>query len=178
MKYFINKIIVVEGKEDVCYLSSFVEAEYIITNGYDIPFEEIEYINEASKHKEILVLVDPDQAGREIEKKLKSKLIKATYLSVNIERCIRGEKSGVAECLKEEILRVLKPHFSSKNMQNSLDLPGNLSKLDLTDKTLREYLSKKYHLGKCNLKKLPQRLATLEIPLEELETTIKEFYGD
>lgn len=178
MKYFINKIIVVEGKEDVSYLSSFIEAEYITTNGYDIPREEIEYINEASKHKEILVLVDPDKAGREIEEKLKTKLVKATYININISSCTRGEKTGVAECESEEILRVLKPHFSSKNTQKTRKLQGNLSKLDLNDKELREYLSKKFRIGKCNLKKLMIRLETLEITDEELETAIKEFYGN
>ena len=84
MKYFINKIIVVEGKEDASYLSSFIEAEYVITNGYDIPKEEIDYLNEASKHTDILVLVDPDEAGRQIEEKLKALLVKATYLCVDV----------------------------------------------------------------------------------------------
>ena len=178
MKYFIDKIIVVEGKEDVSYLSSFIEAEYITTNGYDIPTEEVEYLNEASKYKEILVLVDPDKAGQEIENKLKSKLVKATYININIARCNRGKKNGVAECDKDEIVRVLEPHFSSKNTQKHCKIQGNLSKLDLTSKELREYLSKKYHLGKCNLKKLIQRLETLEITTEELENTIKEYYGN
>ena len=178
MKYFINKIIIVEGKEDVSYLSSFIEAEYITTNGYDIPLEEIDYINEASKHKEILVLVDPDKAGREIEKKLKTKLVKAAYITINISRCNRGKKNGVAECEPEEIIRVLKPHFSSKNTQKTCKKPSNLSKLDLTDKDLREYLSKKFHLGKVNLKKLFIRLETLEITSEELESAIKEYYGN
>lgn len=178
MKYFINKIIVVEGKEDVSYLSSFIEAEYITTNGYEIPKEEVEYINEASKHKEILVLVDPDKAGRQIEERLKQKLVKATYISIDITKCIRGEKDGVAEASKEEILRVLNSHFSSKNAQKSRNLQGNLSKLDLTNKELRDHLSKKYHLGKCNLKKLFIRLETLDISPEELEQSIKEFYGN
>ena len=178
MKYFINKIIVVEGKEDVSYLSSFIEAEYITTNGYDIPLEEVEYINEASKHKEILVLVDPDKAGQEIENRLKTKLVKATYISINISKCNRGKKNGVAECEQEEIIRVLQPHFSSKNPQKQCKIKGNLSKLDLTSKELREYLSKKYYLGKCNLKKLLQRLETLEITTEELEKAIKEYYGN
>ena len=178
MKHFIDKIIVVEGKEDVSYLSSFIEAEYITTNGYDIPKEEIEYINEASKHKEILVLVDPDKAGRQIEERLKQKLVNATYISIDISKCIRGEKDGVAEASKEEILRVLNSHFSSKNPQKSLNLQGNLSKLDLISKELRDYLSKRYHLGKCNLKKLFIRLGTLEISPEELEQSIKEFYGN
>ncbi len=178
MKYFINKIIVVEGKEDVSYLSSFIEAEYITTNGYDIPNEEIEYLNEASKHKEILVLVDPDKAGREIEDRLKKKLEKATYISVDITKCLRGKKDGVAECEPEEIIRVLKPHFSSKNQQNTCKNPMNFSKLDLTNKELRAHLSKKFHLGKCNLKKLIQRLGTLEISPQEIEGSIKEFYGN
>ena len=43
MKYYLNNILVVEGKEDVSYLSSFLDAEFVTTNGYDIPEEEIEY---------------------------------------------------------------------------------------------------------------------------------------
>lgn len=178
MKYFIDKLIVVEGKEDVSYLSSFIESEYITTNGYEIPKEEIDYINEASKHKEILVLVDPDKAGREIENKLKEKIKKATYILVDISKCLRGKKNGVAECEKEEIIKVLKPHFSSKNPQKSHNLQRNLSKLDFNDKELRNYLCKKYHLGKCNLKKLFVRIETLEIPLEELNKSIREYYGN
>ena len=178
MKYFINKIIVAEGKEDVSYLSSFIEAEYVITNGYDIPKEELEYLVTASKHKEILVLVDPDEAGRDIEEKLRFVLPKATYITININMCLRGKKNGVAECEQEEILRVLKPHFSSKNQQKIRKLQGNLSKLDFTSKDLREHLSQKFHLGKCNLKKIIARIETLEISTEEIEKAIKEFYGN
>ena len=178
MKYYINKIVIVEGKEDVSYLSSFIEAEYIITNGYDIPSEEIEYINEASKHKGILVLVDPDQAGRQIENKLKEKLVKATYIHIDISKCIRGVKNGVAECEKEEIVNALKIHFSEKKPQNEGILMGNLGKIDFLDKGFKEYLSKKYHLGKCNLKKLFIRIKTLGITGYELEDSWKEYYGN
>lgn len=178
MKNFINKIIVVEGKEDVSYLSSFIEAEYITTNGYDIAKEEVEYINKASKHKEILVLLDPDKAGRTIEEKLKTKLVKATYLNIDISRCVRGPKDGIAEAEKEEIIRVLKPHFSSKNVQKTRKNWVNLAKLDFADKNLRNYLSKKFHLGKCNLKKLFIRLETLGISEQEIELAVKEYYGN
>lgn len=178
MKYYINKLIVVEGKEDVSFLSSFIEAEYIITNGYDIPKEEIEYINEASKHKEVFVIVDPDEAGREIENRLKLVLTKATYITIDINKCIRGKKNGVAECEQEEIVRILKPHFSNKNQQKSCVLQGNLTKLDLSDRGLRRFLSDKFHLGKCNLKKIVVRLNTLEISSQELTKAIKEYYGN
>ena len=167
MKHYLNKIIVVEGKEDASYLSSFIDAEIVTTNGYDLPKEEIEYINKASDFKEILVLVDPDLAGREIEKKLKKIIKKDTYLNVDISKCSRGKKDGVAECEQEEIIRVLEPHFSEKNLQKSHVLQGKLSKIDLNDKKLRQYICQKFHLGICNLKKLLTRIETLQISEEK-----------
>ena len=175
MKYFINKIIVVEGKEDASYLSSFIEAEYVITNGYDIPKEEIDYLNEASKHTDILVLVDPDEAGRQIEEKLKALLVKATYLCVDISKCSRGAKNGIAECHQEEIINILKNHFSP---QKSIKNQVKLSKLEINDKNLRAYLATKFHLGICNAKKLLARINTLEISESEIRKAIKEHYGD
>ena len=178
MKYYIDKIIVVEGKEDVSYLSSFIEAEYVSLNVYDIPNEEIEYLNEAQKHKEILVLTDPDEAGRNIEKRLREKLVKATYLNIDIHQWNRGKKDGVAEAIKEEILRVLKPYILDKKSEKSGVLQGKINKLDLNDKELREYICTKYKLGKCNLKKIIYRLETLEISDEEVKKTINEFYAN
>ena len=178
MKYFINKIIVVEGKEDASYLSSFIDAEYITTNGYDIKPQELDYINEASKYKEILVLVDPDKAGRDIENRLRSRIAKSTYLNINISKCNRGKKNGVAECDQDEIIRILKPHFSDKNSQKTGDLRGKLNKIDFSDKELRNYLSKKLHLGICNLKKLFIRLETLQISEEKILEIVKEYYGN
>ena len=35
-KYYFNGVIVVEGKSDVSYLSSFIDSLYFTTNGYDI----------------------------------------------------------------------------------------------------------------------------------------------
>ena len=175
MKYYLNKILVVEGKEDVSYLSSFLDAEFVTTNGYEIPEEKIEYINAASDYKEILVLVDPDKAGRNIEEKLKSKLTKATYLNVEISKCNRGQKDGVAECEQGEILKVLKPYLETKKHKKSGVLQENLLKIELSDSELREFLSNKYSLGKCNNKTLIKRLETLQISEEELKKAIEEY---
>ena len=178
MKYYLDKIVVVEGKEDVSYLSSFVEAEYVITNGFDIPKEEIEYLNAASAYKEIIVLVDPDEAGRKIEEKLRTKINTATYLCVDIKECVRGQKDGIAECKQEEIVKVLKPYFSDKNAKKDGFLRENYDILSLSNKDFRQYLSAKYHLGKCNVKKLITRLRTLRITNQQVGDTLKEFYGN
>ena len=175
MKYYLNEIVVVEGKEDSCFLSSFIEAEYVITNGYEIPDEEINYLNEASKHKNIIVLVDPDKAGRMIESELKQKLLKATFLNVEIYKCSRGKKDGIAECEIEEIINVLKPYLKTEKYKNNGVLQGKSLKIELSNKELRSYLSKKYHLGKCNNKTLLKRLNTLEISEEELVKKIEDY---
>ena len=175
MKYFLNKIVVVEGKEDSSYLSSFIEAEYVVTNGYDIQDSEIDYLNEVSKHKDILVLADPDNAGREIENKLKSKIKNATYLNVEISKCTRGSKQGIAECEKEEIINVLKPYFESKIIKKTPLLQEKSLKIALSDKLLRQHLSSKYNLGNCNNKTLFKRLETLQITEQDLLETIKEY---
>ena len=118
MKYYLDAILVVEGKEDVSYLSSFIDSEYVVTNGYDISEEELDYLNAASKYKNVIVLVDPDVAGRAIENRLKNKLSKATYLNVKISECIRGEKDGIAECDSSEILRVLGPYLKQEKSKD------------------------------------------------------------
>ena len=175
MKYYLDAILVVEGKEDVSYLSSFIDSEYVVTNGYDISEEELDYLNAASKYKNVIVLVDPDVAGRAIENRLKNKLSKATYLNVKISECIRGEKDGIAECDSSEILRVLGPYLKQEKSKNNGFLQGKSLKIELSDKNLRQYLAKKYRLGKCNNKTIFKRMETLQISEQELRKTIEEY---
>lgn len=54
MKKQLDAILVVEGKSDVAYLSSFIDAEFVITNGSDIPLDTISYLKKASKKKKLL----------------------------------------------------------------------------------------------------------------------------
>ena len=160
------------------YLSSFIDAEFISLNGYDMPKEEIEYINEASKVIGVLVLVDPDLAGRNIENKLKQKLTNATFLHIDISKCTRGKKDGVAECDQEEILNVLKPYISDKKEKKMPVLSQNFTKIDFLDRDFRSFLSHKFHLGKCNLKKLFVRINTLGITNQQIESAWEEYYGN
>ena len=42
-------IIVVEGTSDEALISSFMDADIVVTNGSDVPRETIEYLKEAKK---------------------------------------------------------------------------------------------------------------------------------
>ena len=176
MKGYIENIIVVEGKADAAYLSSFIDAEFVITNGYEIPKEEIGYLNEVGKNQKVLILVDPDEAGRDIENRLIKQLNNYECLKVEISKCNRGVKNGIAECDKEEILRVLKPYIIDKKIEKPHQKRHFLGEINFLDKNFRDFFSKKYHLGKCNLKKINVRIDRLNIDNEKILNAWREYH--
>ena len=56
----LRPVIVVEGKTDVQFLSSFVKADFVEVNGSAISRETISYISALSKKRKVIVLTDPD----------------------------------------------------------------------------------------------------------------------
>lgn len=180
MKPFVKGLIVVEGKEDEAYLTSFLNATIITTRGYTLPEEEMLFIKEASKDNDILCLTDPDDAGISIFEKIKGFLPKTIRICVEIKKCTRGKKNGVAECEKEEILRVLKPHITNKKPKNKSDITAvHLYRLgimgDSKSKKRREFICKKLNLGICNNKTFLKRINFLNITFNDLEEVVKQY---
>lgn len=157
MKYF-DGVIVVEGKGDVSFLSSFINAEYVILNGYDMPKDTIDYLQHI-KNRKIVVLTDPDEAGQLIEKRMQSTGIKYDYKKANIEKCNKHGKHGIAECSMEEILRLFGDELTDTQTKEDSISMKEYSDLNLFDsKDLREKLASDLHLGNCNSKTLFKRL--------------------
>jgi len=161
MKY-LNGILVVEGNNDASYISSFIKCEIVVVNGYEL--ENLDYLKEASKIKQIFVLTDPDEAGRTISKRIIKELENAIDICVDIAKCNNKSKRGIAECEKEEILCKLQ-----KFLKNTCDLQEKRIKAsDVWMLKNKEKLANDFHLGNCNTKKLVERLNTLNVPLEKL----------
>lgn len=168
MLYF-DGVIVVEGKGDVSYLSSFIDAEYVILNGYQIPADVVDYLSHIQDRK-IIVMTDPDEAGISIEKRLKNTDINYTYKKVKIEACDKHGKHGVAECKKDEILRVLSDELLTENPFKNYLSKSEFSRLGLAESTeKREAICEKLHLGFCNAKTLFKRLNYNKITAEQIE---------
>ena len=74
MKKTINDVLVVEGTGDASYISTFVEALIIATNGYEIPEEELDFLRHLPQGKKAIILTDSDEAGYKIRKVLNDKL--------------------------------------------------------------------------------------------------------
>ncbi len=173
MKFF-DGIIVVEGTGDASYLSSFISAEYVVLNGYDMPSDIIDYLSHI-KNRKIIVLTDPDDAGISIEKRLQKTGIKYAYRKVDISKCDKHGKHGVAECKKDEIMRVLDSDLIDENpFKNSISQAefNFLGLMNSQDK--RNEISNIFHLGICNSKTLFRRMNYNGIPFK----IIKEKYGN
>ena len=170
MKIYLDGVLVVEGKEDASYLSNYISSEIVTTNGFEISKETVSYL----KNKKIIVLTDPDEAGKNIRNKLNELLPNSINVEVDIKKCVRNTKNGVAECDIDEVLTKLKPYVT-----NQKDTESNISLTDLynlgllNNKDLRERVCKKLNLGKCNAKTMYKRLLNNNIKLEQLCEIIK-----
>ena len=168
MLYF-DGIIVVEGKGDVAFLSSFINSEYVILNGYEIPKDTVDYLKNI-KNREIIVLTDPDEAGISIEKRLRELDFSYCYLKVDINKCNKKGKHGIAECEKAEIIKV----FGNRLLENDSRVDSisikEFSNLGLmSSKTKQKDVCEVFHLGVCNTKTLFKRLNYNKINAEDIK---------
>ena len=176
MKKIINGIIVVEGITDVAFLSQFIDAEFVTTNGSDVPSKTIEYLQKSSENRDIFVLTDPDAPGKKIRDILDQNIPNLKHCFVSKEHSIKNNKVGVAESTKEEVLSSLENYISTNKT-----FAVNLTMADLTLLGLvgdneasikREKIIKKFHLGHCNAKTFLKRLNYSGLTLEDIKSNL------
>lgn len=175
MKYFIDGVLVVEGKGDSSFLSSFIDAMYVATNGYDIPKQELVFLRYVSKQKKVIILTDPDEAGKTIRERLNKLIPAAINVEVNYDSCYKNNKHGIAECDRETIIYALKEQFTQPGKQQDNKY---LFLINENDSLLRDEICEKFHLGKCNVKTMIKRLNYLNISEEEVKKAMENYYGN
>ena len=175
MKMYLDGVLVVEGKEDASYLSNYISSEIVVVNGYELDPKTIAYL----KVKKVIALLDPDEAGKAIRKKLNNLVCDVVNVEIDINRCIRGKKNGVAECEIDELIGKLQA-FSVKNPENTPNISiSDLYNLGITENNeLRAHVAEKLNLGKCNNKQLLKRMNLNQVQLEELKRIVKEYHGN
>lgn len=169
-KSYIEGVIVVEGKSDVSYLSSFIDSLWFITNGYDINQEKLEFLKRVSEVQRIIVLTDNDQAGLEIENKIKSEI--PSVFTIKTGKNIRKnyKKAGVAETNKLEILKALDRFITTIKPNQSIE-KYNLTKiisLSKNPEATRNQIICDYRLIEGNNKFLENQLRMLKIGAKEI----------
>lgn len=145
-KISFKELIVVEGKTDIDWLSSFINADFYSVNGSAINEKDINYLRKISTTRDIIVLTDPDYPGKRIRTYINEKIKNIKNAYVRKEFSIKNHKVGVAEASKEEILKAL-----SNIKQYNKDLKSDLTMNDLFELKLNGYKnSKNLRLEICN----------------------------
>ena len=176
MKYFINGIVVVEGITDVAFLSEFIDAEFVTTNGSEIPQKTIEYLKKSSQNRDIFVLTDPDSSGKRIRDILDQYIPNLKHCFISKEKAIKKNKVGVAESNKDEVIEAIKKYVETKKENNGGVTNSDLVMLGLVgsdDSSLkRQKVIEKHHLGHCNAKTFLKRINYSNITLDEIKSCL------
>lgn len=163
-KPYINHIIIVEGNSDKNKILSLYDADIYICNGYDIKKEEIKLIKESSRPT--IILTDPDEAGGKIRDKLQQ-LIPSIDLTIDINKCNKNNKHGVAECEKEELKRVLDQYISDNTNDTYID-NYTFKEFLFRDSNNKNKLLKYFGLKECSNNKLLLFVRIMNLDKQEL----------
>ena len=171
-------IIVVEGTSDEALISSFMDADIVVTNGSDVPHETIEYLKEAKKKRDIVVLTDPDCPGKRIRDVLNREIPGLLHAFVLKEHAIKHHKVGVAESSKQDVLDALSHIVPTTSSDRGALTMADLVELGLmgedNSSSKRAKLERVLHLGHTNAKTLLKRVNALALTREELQEALEQ----
>ncbi len=174
----IKEVLIVEGKMDVVAIGKAVEADCIITEGFNLKPRTLKNIEEAAKRRGIIILTDPDSAGERIRKFLAKRFPTAKHAFVPREEATAAGDIGIEQASPESIRRALETvrtlgwasseRFTSKDLiRNGLSGRANAS-------ARRARLGARLGLGFANAKTFLLRLNHYGVTREEFEQALTE----
>ena len=173
----IKELIVVEGKTDLIFLKSFLDADIVITNGSEISKQTLDYIKEANIRQGVIILTDPDYPGLRIRNLITEYIGDCKHAYIEKSKAIKGKKVGIAETKKEDIIEALKNVVTYKKDSEKLVCQSDLYEMGLLGKNdskkLREKVCNYYHLGWCNAKIFLKRVNMFGLTKEQIKEVIK-----
>ena len=157
----IKELIVVEGKTDLIFLKSFLDADIVTTNGSEVSHETLEFIKEANKRQGVIILTDPDYPGLRIRNIVSEYIGDCKHAYIEKKKAIKGNKVGVAETSKKDIIDALNNvvTYSKKNEKG-------VKEVDLYE------LCDFYHLGWCNAKAFLKRVNMFGLSIKDIKDVI------
>ena len=103
----IKEVLVVEGKMDVVAIDKAVEADCIITEGFNLKPQALKNIEQAYKKRGIIIMTDPDSAGERIRKYLSRRFPEAKHAFVPVEEATANDDIGIEQAKPEAIRKAL-----------------------------------------------------------------------
>ena len=103
----IKEVLVVEGKMDVVAIDKAVEADCIITEGFNLKKQALKNIEQAYKKRGIIILTDPDSAGERIRSYLTKRFPNAKHAFVPVEDATDNDDIGIEQAKPDAIRKAL-----------------------------------------------------------------------
>lgn len=182
-KIKINEIIVVEGRDDITALKRIVDGHIIALNGFSgITEKSIVRLQELSKYNNIILLTDPDYAGKKIRNILEKKIPNIKHAFIEREKATKGNNIGVEnasdEVIIEALSNVVKYRKENENSQRKIfkleDLMENGLYSGNGSKQKRIKLGNILKIGYYNSKQLLNALNSFNISRERFQEAVEK----
>ena len=103
----IKEVIVVEGKDDVAAVKAALDAEIIITNGFNYGHKLIKLLNQLQKRQGIIIFTDPDFMGEKIRRDIASKVKGCKHAFLPQNMATKKDDIGIENAKPEDIIRAI-----------------------------------------------------------------------
>jgi len=130
----IKEIIVVEGRDDTNRVKEAVDCDTFETNGSALTKKKIERLIYLEKTRGIIVLTDPDYAGKRIRNIIEKNIPTAKHAYISNKKAVDSKgKIGIEAALREELCERLNIGYTNaKQLLNKLNM-YNISRERLLD---------------------------------------------
>lgn len=176
----IKEVIVVEGKSDIIAVKRAFKGniDVIATHGLGLKSDLLEELVRINDRKGIIVLTDPDYAGKRIANIIREYVPNAKFASIARSKATKNSNVGVENASDEAIIDAIEKARPTIENDETLEFTLN----DIIDNGLsgqsnskekRILLCNELNITYCNAKQLLMRLNMYKITREEFERALK-----
>ncbi|GAB2026680.1 ribonuclease M5 [Lactovum odontotermitis] len=177
----IDRIVVVEGRDDTANLKRFFDLETYETGGSAIDTEDIERLKLLQASRGLIVFTDPDFQGERIRKIIMAAIPEASHAFLKRDEATpRGKGSlGIEHASFESLQTALSDLMGGGKASRSDVTQSDLMKLGLIlgteSRRRREYLGEQLRIGYANGKQLLARLQMFSIKRDQVAAIMKDY---
>ena len=172
----IKEVLVVEGKMDVVAIDKAVEADCIITEGFNLKPQALKNIEQAYKKRGIIIMTDPDMAGERIRTYLTRRFPEAKHAFVPVDEATDHDDIGIEqakpEAIRKALAKVRTLEWEPTNLFTGADLIMNDLSGAADASQRRARLGEALGLGFANAKTFLKRLNHYGITREEFDAAV------
>ena len=172
----IKEVLVVEGKMDVVAIDKAVEADCIMTEGFNLKSQALKNIEQAYKKRGIIIMTDPDMAGERIRTYLTRRFPEAKHAFVPVDEATDHDDIGIEqakpEAIRKALAKVRTLEWEPTNLFTGADLIMNDLSGAADASQRRARLGAALGLGFANAKTFLKRLNHYGITREEFDAAV------